>query len=221
MRVAIFAMDALVPAVKQTNGGSCLHGGDRGRLGAVEQAHHRGQALVEETLFGYRGWSRWYVDHRFLSCHVADCISVYDGRSWERLPLSLCARLRRVEIHFAIRMLDVHDAPHDHPPMLDEDDDDAPLEDQVPSNLLFAVIRSIPPWVRTVDIKLDFEDSLWDEEQEDCAISRVNWLEIGQWVATRLEGVVLRMDVPQSLGIYMSTRLRTLENQSQLTVRTH
>lgn len=105
--------------------------------------------------------------------------------------------------------------------MLDEDDDDAPLEDQVPSNLLFAVIRSIPPWVSTVDVELDLDASLWAEEREDCAMSRVNWVEIGQWVATRLEGVVLRMDVPEGLAIYISTKLHVLENQSQLLVQTH
>lgn len=105
--------------------------------------------------------------------------------------------------------------------MLDEDDDDAPLEDQVPSNLLFAVIRSIPPWVSMVDIKLDVDASVWDEGQEDCAMSRVNWVEMGQWIATRLEGVVLRMDVPEGLAIYISTKLRVLENQSQLLVQTH
>lgn len=149
------------------------------------------------------------------------CISVYDGCCWETLLLFLCPRLHRVEIHFPVGLLSLDDAPREHPPMLDEDNDDAPLEDQVPSNLLFAVICSIPPWVSTVDVELDLDASLWAEERENCAMSRVNWVKIGQWVAMRLEGVVLRMDVPEGLAIYISTKLHMLENQSQLLVQTH
>ena len=139
--------------------------------------------------------------------------------------MALCPRLKRVEIHISIGPLDVYHAPPDHPPLRDDSDSDSEddLEDErVPSNLLYAVVRSIPPSVRTIDVKVDLcVDDAWTIRQQDRVMSRVDWLEIGQWVAGRLEGVILRMDVPEGFRMYMAMHMRALENRSQLTIRTH